>query len=111
MPTHLSSSPSTGRNLALKPRARLCLAVLLAAVSVVLLRAQTYDVVILNGRVLDPESNLDAVRSIGITGRTIAGVSTERLSGRFTIDASGAIVVPGFIDLHAHGQATEVYRL
>jgi N-acyl-D-aspartate/D-glutamate deacylase len=89
----------------------LCLSALLAAVSVVLLRAQTYDVVILNGRVLDPESNLDAVRSVGITGRTIAAVSTERLTGRTTLDASGAIVVPGFIDLHAHGQAAEVYKL
>ena len=97
--------------LALKPRARLCLCTLLAAASVVLLQAQTYDVVILNGRVLDPESNLDAVRSVGINGRTIAAVSTERLTGRTTLDAAGAIVVPGFIDLHAHGQAADVYKL
>jgi N-acyl-D-aspartate/D-glutamate deacylase len=90
---------------------RLCLGVLLAAVSVLLLRAQTYDVVIVNGRVLDPESNLDAIRSVGITGRTIAAVSTERLTGRTTIDATSAIVVPGFIDLHAHGQAADVYKL
>ena len=99
------------RDLAQKPRAWLCVGALLVAVSVVLLRAQTYDVVILNGRVLDPESNLDAVRSVGITGRTIAAVSTERLTGRTTIDATGAIVVPGFIDLHAHGQAADVYKL
>ncbi len=99
------------RDLARKQRAWLCLGALLAAVSVVLLRAQTYDVVIVNGRVLDPESNLDAVRSVGITGRTIAAVSTERLTGRTTIDATGAIVVPGFIDLHAHGQAADVYKL
>jgi N-acyl-D-aspartate/D-glutamate deacylase len=78
---------------------------------VALLPAQAYDVVIVNGRVLDPESNLDAIRSVGITGRTIAAVSTERLTGRTTIDATGAIVVPGFIDLHAHGQAADVYRL
>jgi N-acyl-D-aspartate/D-glutamate deacylase len=89
----------------------LCLNVLLAAVSVVFLRAQTYDIVIVNGRVIDPESNLDAVRSVGITGRTVAAISTERLTGRTTIDATGAIVVPGFIDLHAHGQAAEVYKL
>jgi len=111
MSAHSSSSPSAVRDLARKQRVWLCLSALLAAVSVVLLRAQTYDVVILNGRVLDPESNLDAVRSVGITGRTIAAVSTERLTGRTTLDASGAIVVPGFIDLHAHGQAAEVYKL
>jgi dihydroorotase len=83
----------------------------MAAASMVLLRAQTYDVVILNGRVLDPESNLDAVRSVGVNGRTIAAISPERLTGRTTLDAAGAIVVPGFIDLHAHGQAAEVYKL
>ncbi len=77
------------RDLAPKHPAWLCLGALLAAVSVVLLRAQTYDVVIVNGRVLDPESNLDAVRSVGITGRTIAAVSTETLTGRTTIDATG----------------------
>src|SRR3954471_18648022 len=111
MPAHSSSTRSAGRDLARMRRAALSLAVLLGAVSVVLLRAQTYDVVIVNGRVLDPESNLDAVRSVGITGRTIAAVSTDRLTGRTTLDASGAIVVPGFIDLHAHGQTAEVYRL
>jgi N-acyl-D-aspartate/D-glutamate deacylase len=99
------------RDLARKERLWLCLCPLVVAFSVVLLRAQTYDVVIVNGRVLDPESNLDAVRSVGITGRTIAAVSTERLTGRTTIDATGAIVVPGFIDLHAHGQAADVYKL
>jgi N-acyl-D-aspartate/D-glutamate deacylase len=98
------------RDSARRQRARLCLAAFLAAASV-LLQAQTYDLVILNGRVLDPESNLDAVRSVGINGGAIAAVSTERLTGRTTIDATGAIVVPGFIDLHAHGQAAEVYRL
>ena len=111
MPAHTSSSLSAVRDLARKQRAWLCLGALLAAVSVVLLRAQTYDVVIVNGRVLDPESNLDAVRSVGITGRTIVAVATERLTGRTTIDATGAIVVPGFIDLHAHGQSADVYAL
>ena len=99
------------RDLARKQRLWLCLCPLVVALSVVLLRAQTYDVVIVNGRVLDPESNLDAVRSVGITGRTIAAISTERLTGRTTLDATGAIVAPGFIDLHAHGQAAEVYKL
>ena len=99
------------RDLVPKPGAWLCVGALLVAVSVVSLRAQTYDVVIVNGRVLDPESNLDAVRSVGITGGRIAAVSPERLTGRTTIDATGAIVVPGFIDLHAHGQAADVYKL
>jgi N-acyl-D-glutamate deacylase len=60
---------------------------------------------------VDPESNLDAARWVGINGQTISAISPEPLTGRTTIDAAGAIVVPGFIDLHAHGQAADVYAL
>jgi N-acyl-D-aspartate/D-glutamate deacylase len=74
-------------------------------------RAQTFDLVIANGRVIDPESKLDGVRSVGITGQKIAAVSADRLTGRTAIDATGLVVVPGFVDLHAHGQAADVYRL
>ena len=71
---------------------------------------QAYDVVILNGRVIDPESRLDAVRNIGISGGTIRAVTTARLNGRIAIDAKGLVVSPGFIDLHQHGQNEENYR-
>jgi len=81
------------------------------AATIALTNAQSYDLVIANGRVLDPESGLDAVRSIGITGGTIAVISSDRLTGRRVIDAAGLTVAPGFIDLHAHGQEAAVYRL
>jgi N-acyl-D-aspartate/D-glutamate deacylase len=71
---------------------------------------QVYDVVILNGRVMDPESRLDAVRNVGISGGTIKAITTARLSGRTVIDAKGLVVSPGFIDLHQHGQNEENYR-
>src|SRR4051812_7308963 len=71
--------------------------------------ARTYDVVIANGRVIDPETNLDAVRWVGITGETIRAVSTIPLNGRTTIDATGLVVAPRFIDLHEHGQDPEAY--
>jgi N-acyl-D-aspartate/D-glutamate deacylase len=71
---------------------------------------QIYDVVILNGRVIDPESQLDAVRNIGISGGTIKTITTARLNGRAVIDAKGLVVAPGFIDLHQHGQNEENYR-
>lgn len=69
-----------------------------------------YDVVILNGRVMDPESGLDAVRNLGVSGGTIKAITVGRLSGRRVVDAKGFIVSPGFIDLHQHGQNEENYR-
>ena len=72
--------------------------------------AQGYDLVILNGRVIDPESKLDAVRNLGITGGKIRSISASPLRGRNTIDAAGLVVAPGFIDLHSHGQDEENYR-
>src|ERR1700692_1745542 len=74
------------------------------------IRAQTYDLVIANGRVLDPATNLDAVRHIGIRSGKIAAISTTPLGARATIDATGLVVAPGFIDLHSHGQTPENYR-
>ena len=71
--------------------------------------AQSFDLVIANGRAIDPESGLDQIRHIGISGRTIAAISDAPLSGRATINAAGLVVSPGFIDLHAHGQTPETY--
>ncbi len=70
-----------------------------------------FDIVIRNGRVIDPASGLDGVRSVGIRGGKIAEVSASPLKGRQVIDARGLVVAPGFIDLHAHGQDDENYRL
>ena len=69
-----------------------------------------YDVVILNGRVIDPESGLDAIRSIGINKGIIQAISEKSLKGRTTVLATGFVVAPGFIDLHSHGQDQENYR-
>ncbi len=64
--------------------------------------AQTFDLVIRNGRVMDPASGLDQVRSIGIARGRIAAISAGPLRGKETIDAKGLVVAPGFIDLHSH---------
>ncbi len=73
--------------------------------------AQSYDLVIRGGRVIDPETNLDARRDVGIRGGTISAVSETPLSGTRVIDAAGLIVAPGFIDLHQHAQTAESDRL
>ena len=67
---------------------------------------QPYDLVIAGGRVIDPESGLDAIRHIGIRGDRIAEISAAALAGREIIDAGGLVVAPGFIDIHRHAQAT-----
>lgn len=71
---------------------------------------QDFDLVIANGRVMDPATGLDAARNVGIRAGKIAAVSATPLRGRETIDAKGLVVAPGFIDLHSHGQTPENYR-
>jgi N-acyl-D-aspartate/D-glutamate deacylase len=93
------------------------IAIVLAAIAVMyFVRArgaapdEKYDVVILNGRVMDPESGLDGVRNVGISGGKIRAISAGALQGATTLDAKGLVVAPGFIDLHEHGQEPRNYQ-
>jgi len=71
---------------------------------------EMFDLVIANGRVMDPESGLEAVRNVGIRGGKIRAISSGALKGKQTIDAQGLVVAPGFIDLHEHGQEPRNYQ-
>ena len=71
--------------------------------------AEPFDTVIANGRVMDPATELDAIRHIGITGGTIKSISKTPLKGKSVINAKGLVVAPGFVDLHQHGQTAEDY--
>ncbi|MFI5310895.1 MAG: amidohydrolase family protein [Gemmatimonadales bacterium] len=71
----------------------------------------TYDLVVANGRVMDPESGLDAVRHVGIRAGHVEAISGSPLKGTRVIDATGLVVAPGFVDLHEHGQQEEAYAL
>ena len=64
--------------------------------------AQPYSLVINHGRVIDPESGLDAIAHIGIQEGKIVAISQQPLQGQQVIDAGGLVVSPGFIDLHTH---------
>ena len=79
--------------------------------STTVLFAQQYDLVLEGGRVMDPETGLDAVRDVGIHDGKIVRISSEALSGRRVIHAGGLVVAPGFIDLHQHGQEMESQRV
>ncbi|HEX5214277.1 MAG TPA: amidohydrolase family protein [Vicinamibacterales bacterium] len=95
---------------------RLCLTAALISLTAILSattaprQERVFDLVIAGGRVIDPESGLDATRDVGISSDRIAVVSAAPLRGRDTIDARGLVVSPGFIDLHRHGHGDTSYR-
>jgi N-acyl-D-aspartate/D-glutamate deacylase len=66
--------------------------------------AQSFDLVLAGGRVMDPETGLDAVRNVGIRDGKIIRISSDTLIGRRVVPVGGLVVAPGFIDLHQHGQ-------
>ncbi len=86
----------------------LCLALALLPLPVL---SQSYDLVVQGGRVLDPETGLDAVRNVGISQGKIKKISAEALDGKRVIAARGLVVAPGFIDLHQHAKDQESQRL
>lgn len=76
-----------------------------------LIAATLYDTVIANGRVMDPESGLDAVRHVGIHEGKVVAISITPLIGQRLLDATGLVVAPGFIDLHSHAQTIPSQRV
>ncbi len=61
-----------------------------------------HDILIQNGRVIDPGSGRDEICDVAIAGGRIAAVGKPRGKAARTIDASGQIVCPGLIDIHVH---------
>ena len=70
-----------------------------------------FDSIIHQGRVLDPETGFDAIVDIGIKNGIITDIGENLGSCANVIDATGLIVCPGFIDLHAHGQSLPADRM
>ncbi len=69
------------------------------------------DVLLVGGRVIDPESGLDAVRAVGVRDGTIVHVGVDTVPAARVVDVSGMVVSPGFIDLHSHAQTINGLRL
>ena len=87
--------------------ARPILSVVLVATALPL-RAQTFDLILKGGHVIDPRNNIDDVRDVAIANGRIAAVASNLTPppGTPVIDARGMFVTPGLIDLHVHVFAT-----
>ncbi len=72
-----------------------------------LLAATPHDLIIKNGRLIDPAQKLDRIVDLAITNGKIAAIG-QNLSGRQTIDATGKLVTPGLIDIHVHARDAEL---
>ncbi|WP_251076557.1 amidohydrolase family protein [Streptomyces benahoarensis] len=72
---------------------------------------QQIDLVLAGARVIDPETGLDEVRNVAVSGGRIAAVTSDRLAGDVVVDVSNRVLTPGFIDLHSHAQTVTGLRL
>jgi len=88
-------------------RRRPLLAALILALTTSL-AAQQYDTLIRNGRVVDGSGNPWIYADVGIIGDRIAfvGRADPKITARRTIDATGFIVAPGFIDMLGQSETT-----
>lgn len=57
-----------------------------------------YDLVILGGRVMDPETGFDAVANVGVRRGRIVAITGDPIEASKSVDARGLVVAPGFID-------------
>lgn len=70
-----------------------------------------FDLTLHGGRVIDPETGLDEIADVAIRGDRIAEIAPSLPRGARSFDVEGKIVAPGFIDIHAHGQALGADRM
>lgn len=72
-------------------------------------QAQSYDLVILNGKVIDGSGNPWFYADVAIqNGKVVRIGNLKDVTTKKVIDASGLIVAPGFIDVHAHIEGGEM---
>ncbi|PTM39285.1 dihydroorotase [Bosea sp. 124] len=70
-----------------------------------------FDLKIMGGRVIDPETSRDEVTDVAIKDGTIVAIGSISGPAKKTVNAEGLVVTPGFIDLHGHGQSIPADRM
>ncbi|HWV28123.1 MAG TPA: amidohydrolase/deacetylase family metallohydrolase [Dyadobacter sp.] len=87
-----------------QPMNNIRLFILMLLLVPVALRAQTYDIIIKGGHVIDPKNGVNAVMDVAIKGDRIGKVAKDipEAEGKQVIDAAGLYVTPGLIDMHGH---------
>jgi dihydroorotase/N-acyl-D-amino-acid deacylase len=71
-------------------------------------QSPAFDIVLLDGRIVDGTGNPWFIGDVGITGDTIAAIAPHLDStGARIIDAGGLVVSPGFVDVHSHSEDRE----
>jgi len=62
----------------------------------------SWDGVLRGGRVIDPESGLDAIRDVAVAQGRIAAIGRGLPPAPAEVDVAGLVVTAGFVDLHSH---------
>lgn len=65
---------------------------------------ELFDIVVSNGRVMDPQTRTDVIANVGISEGKVSAIVPvkQQLKGREVVDATDLVVAPGFIDIHSH---------
>jgi N-acyl-D-aspartate/D-glutamate deacylase len=87
--------------------------IFLAMLPLFIFAEEPFDIAIINGRVIDPESQTDKVLNLGIRDGSIALVTEDVIDGKIVLDARGLIVSPGFIDFLSYDPngVGEIYKV
>src|SRR6516225_281332 len=60
------------------------------------------DLIVKNGRVVDPARKLDTITDVVVRGGKIASIGNANITGIPVFDATDLVVAPGFFDIHVH---------